>query len=128
MRILITGAGGFLGGAIVSRLLDSGARVRAMGRTDKLSQLINRVGGKADAVEWCTADVAETHGVIAAAEGCDAIIHLAALLTPDCKHEPITGGLINVIGTLNVFEAAKHHGIGKVIYCSSGGVFGHRER
>jgi nucleoside-diphosphate-sugar epimerase len=124
MRILITGAGGFLGGPIVSRLLGSGAQVRAIGRTDKLDQLIGKVGRPTDAIEWRCLDVAVTQDVIAAAEGCDAIIHLAALLTPDCSKDPLTGALINVIGTLNVFEAAKHNGISKVIYCSSGGVFG----
>lgn len=124
MNILITGGGGFLGAAIVSRLLDSGARVRVFSRSDKQDQLVRQIGSKANSIEWRYGDIAATQEVIAAAEGCDGIIHLAAVLTPDCIKDPLSGALINVVGTLNVFEAAKHHGIGKVIYCSSGGVFG----
>jgi len=124
MNILITGGGGFLGAAVVSRLLDSGAQVRVLGRTDKKGKLVHSIGSKANAVEWRCGDIADTPQVIAATDGCDAVIHLAAVLTPDCSKNPLSGASINIMGTLNVFEAAKHHGIGKVIYCSSGGVFG----
>ena len=104
--------------------MDSGARVRIFGRTNKQSHLVRQIGSKANRLEWCCGDIAAAQEVLAAADGCDAIVHLAALLTPDCSKDPLSGALINVVGTLNVFEAAKHHGIGKVIYCSSGGVFG----
>lgn len=124
MNVLITGGGGFLGAAVVSRLLDCGAQVRVFGRTNKKDRLVYTIGSKANAVEWRCGDIADTPQVIAATEGCDAVVHLAAVLTPDCIKNPLSGAMINVMGTLNVFEAAKHHGIGKVIYCSSGGVFG----
>lgn len=124
MRVLLTGGSGFLGGAIISRLLEKDIGVRAIGRTKKASGLVSVIGDKGHSIEWCQGDVAVTENVICAAEGCDAIIHLAGVLTPFCRQDPIAGAMVNVIGTLNVFEAAKQHGIKKVIYSSSGGVFG----
>jgi nucleoside-diphosphate-sugar epimerase len=124
MRVLLTGGGGFLGAAIISRFLDDGVEVRAIGRTDKTNDLIASIGNKARLIEWRLGDVAATEDMASAALGCDTIVHLAGVLTPFCKNDPIAGAMTNVIGTLNVFEAAKQNGIGKVIYCSSGGVFG----
>jgi UDP-glucose 4-epimerase len=61
---------------------------------------------------------------MAASEGCDAIAHLAALLTPACRADPITGTNVNLIGTINVFEAARQRKMRNVVYASSAGVFG----
>jgi nucleoside-diphosphate-sugar epimerase len=52
------------------------------------------------------------------------IIHLAGLQVPACKADPVAGAFVNVIGTLNVFEAAKAAGAERVIYASSAAVFG----
>jgi nucleoside-diphosphate-sugar epimerase len=53
------------------------------------------------------------------------IVHLAAVLMPFCQAQPVTGGLINVIGTLNVFEAARDAGWPvKIVYASSSAVWG----
>ena len=46
------------------------------------------------------------------------------MLTPACRQDPIDGAEINLIGTLNIFEAARIHGIRTVLYMSSAGVFG----
>ena len=52
------------------------------------------------------------------------MIHLAGLQVPTCKADPVTGALVNVAGTLNVFEAAKTIGIKRVVYASSAAVYG----
>ena len=52
------------------------------------------------------------------------MIHLAGLQVPTCRAEPVTGALVNVIGTLNVFEAAKTIRIKRVVYASSAAVYG----
>ena len=66
----------------------------------------------------------DTDTVMSAAEGCDIVAHLAAILTPACRDNPIRGAEINLIGTLNMFLAARRHGMGRVVYMSSAGVFG----
>ncbi len=50
------------------------------------------------------------------------------MLTPACQADPLAGARVNVLGTLAVFEAARRHGIGQVIYTSSGGVYGTDDR
>lgn len=124
MRILITGGAGFLGAWIAKRLLAEGHGVRVLDRSadQRLAKTI--AGPQAAAVEWHTGDVVDGAQVIAAAEGYDGIAHLAALLTPACRAEPVRGASVNLIGTLNVFEAARHHGLRAVAYASSAGVFG----
>ena len=52
------------------------------------------------------------------------VIHLAGLQVPACQADPVGGALVNVLGTLNVFEAARAIGAEKVVYASSAAVFG----
>jgi nucleoside-diphosphate-sugar epimerase len=56
--------------------------------------------------------------------GATHVIHLAALQVPFCKEDPPQGALVNVLGTINVFEAAKRSGLDKVVYASSAAVYG----
>ena len=56
--------------------------------------------------------------------GANRVIHLAGLQVPTCKADPVAGALVNVAGTLNVFEAAKTIGIKRVVYASSAAVYG----
>jgi nucleoside-diphosphate-sugar epimerase len=124
MRVLITGGSGFLGGAIISRLLDAGLDVRVFDVAGKTDSFASHAGERARKLEWRIGDVTDLADVVGAAEGCEAIVHLAGVLTPFCRQDPIAGAKINVLGTLHVFEAARRHAIKKVVYSSSGGVFG----
>jgi nucleoside-diphosphate-sugar epimerase len=55
------------------------------------------------------------------------VIHLAALQVPACKANPPVGGRVNVVGTINVFEAARRLGLPRVVYASSVAVYGPSE-
>lgn len=124
MRVLMTGGNGFIGAWIARRLLAQGHEVRVFDLTEK-RRLINAIAGpSAGKVTWRIGDIVRSADVTEAATGCDAIIHLAGVLTPDCKANPVRGAEINLIGTLNVFEAARRHAITRVVYTSSAGVFG----
>ena len=100
----------------------------AGGRADVagIRRLVAAIAGAeiADRCAWRTGDIAARADVVAAAAGCDAIVHLAGVLTPACAADPVRGAEINLIGTLQVFEAARAHGIARVVYTSSAGVFG----
>ena len=63
-------------------------------------------------VQGFTGDIADTAAVNNAVEksGAKAIIHLAALQVPFCKADPIAGAKVNVVGTINIFEAARKFG------------------
>ena len=123
-RILITGGGGFLGAWILRQLAAKHCQIRVFDLSIKTQVAYDIAGPAVETAKWIKGDITETEAVKAAAEGCDAIIHLAALLTPPCQTNPILGAQVNVIGTLNVFEAAKAHNIPRVVYASSGAVFG----
>ena len=123
-RILITGGGGFLGAWVVRQLLSQQHDIRIFDRADETPILRAIAGPEAARVEWVKGDITDTNAVLAASQNCTAIIHLAALLTPACQNNPILGAQVNLIGTLNVFEAAKAHLIPRIVYASSGAVFG----
>jgi UDP-glucose 4-epimerase len=75
-------------------------------------------------VEWTTGDIASHEAVSHAMRGCTAVIHLAGVLTPSCSANPVRGAQINLLGTLNVFDAAREQGLKQVLFASSAGVFG----
>lgn len=123
-RILITGGGGFLGAWILRALAKDEHEARIFDRATDRRVLHEIVGEQADGVEWVQGDVTDAAALAEAAHGCDSIIHLAALLTPACRADPVLGAKVNLIGTLNVFEAAKANGIPRIAYASSAAVFG----
>ena len=120
MKVLITGAGGCIGAWAAKRLLDAGGEPVAFDLTDnrrRLSLLCDR----ADEVRWETGDIADDKRVMEVASQTkpDAILHLAALQVPFCKADPVAGARVNVVGTVNVFQAARELGIRRVAYASS---------
>lgn len=124
MRILLTGGGGFLGAWVARRLTRGNVAVRVFEMHPDRTLVRAIAGDAADGLDWTVGDIADTAAVASAAAGCDGIVHLAGVLTPACQADPLAGARVNVLGTLNVFEAARRHGIRQVVYTSSGGVYG----
>ena len=120
--ILITGAAGFIGAWIIKRLAVENIDVIATGRRPNERRLRLVMEGDAPGnVSWETLDVSQTDDVIALARRYKprAIIHLAALLTPDCRDNPPEAVRVNMLGDANVFEAARQIEDAQVIYTSS---------
>lgn len=110
MKTLVTGGGGFLGGAIVRRLVERGDEVRSISRGDYPAL-------RALGVEHCRGDVADAHAVIAAAEGCGRVFHVAGKPGIWGPYEEYYRA--NVLGTQNVLEACRKHRIPCLVYTSS---------
>lgn len=122
--ILITGGSGFLGAWIIRRLNARGLAVRVLDIHDRRQTVASIVGDMAHQLDWRVGDIADDEAVHQAMRGCGGVIHLAGVLTPDCAANPVRGARINLIGTLNVFEAALAEGLQQVVYASSAGVYG----
>lgn len=120
--VLVTGAGGCIGSWALTLLSDAGVKVVAFDLTDdKRRPKLLMANSELEQVQWLTGDIGDPAAVHRAVEqsGAKAIIHLAALQVPFCKADPIAGARVNVTGTLNVFEAARKHGIKRLAYASS---------
>ena len=121
-RIVVTGAAGFLGMWVVKRLLEQGWHVTAFDRAPGDRRLRWIAGDAAAAlVAWRTGDIAdpETVAAVIGAAQPDVVLHLAAVLVPVCRDDPVTGARVDVIGHINVFEAAADTGCRHVVYASS---------
>jgi len=120
--VLVTGAGGCIGSWVLTLLSDAGVPVAAMDLTeDKRRPRLLMAESELAQVRWFTGDIADTAAVNNAVEksGAKAIIHLAALQVPFCKADPVAGAKVNVVGTINVFEAARKLGVKRITYASS---------
>jgi dTDP-glucose 4,6-dehydratase len=121
----VTGAGGFIGSHLVEALTRDGWAVRAMvhynsrssaGWLDDVSEL---------AAEVVAGDVRDGAFVREAMRGCDVVMHLAALIgIPYSYVAPGQYVETNIVGTLNVLQAARDHGVRKVIQTSTSEVYG----
>jgi nucleoside-diphosphate-sugar epimerase len=109
-RTLVTGGGGFLGKAIVRRLVENGDRVRTLQRGDypELESL---------GVECVRGDVSDAEAVDRAMEGCDHVFHVAAKVEMWGRAEPFRR--VNVVGTGNVLGAMRRHGVPTLVFTSS---------
>ena len=123
-RFFVTGADGCLGAWTVRLLLDQGADVVVfdIGANDRRHQLVS--GGAPLEFRRVVGDITDRAAVVDAMGGADRIIHLAALQVPFCRADPSGGASVNVVGTVNVFEAALEHRIEPVVYASSIAVYG----
>jgi len=127
-KLLVTGADGFIGSHLTEALVRKGHDVRAFVLYNSfnswgwLDQCARDVKGKFDVF---AGDIRDPNGVKEAMKGCDAVLHLAALIAiPYSYHSPDTYVDTNVKGTLNVLQAARQLGVRRVIHTSTSEVYG----
>ena len=127
-KVLVTGADGFIGSHVLEALARAGHAVRAFVLYNSfnswgwLDQCAEDVRGK---FEVFAGDIRDPHGVKEAMKGCDAVLHLAALIAiPYSYHSPDTYVDTNIKGTLNVLQAARELGVQRVVHTSTSEVYG----
>ncbi len=128
MKILVTGADGFIGSHLTEELVRDGFDIKAFsfynsfntwGWLDVLPKEVMRQ------VEVFTGDIRDPYGVKKAMEGCTAVMHLAALIAiPFSYHSPDAYVDTNVKGTLNVLQAARELEVERVLVTSTSEVYG----
>jgi len=128
VKVLVTGADGFIGSHLVEALIERGHDVRAFVLYNSfnswgwLDHTPSHIRGSLDVF---AGDIRDPHGVRTALRGCDAVVHLAALIAiPYSYHSPDTYVDTNVKGTLNVLQAARDLGIRRVVHTSTSEVYG----
>ena len=128
MKVLVTGADGFIGSHLVEALVARGIDVRAFvfynsfnswGWLDRADPALRKD------LDVFAGDIRDPHGVRSAMQGCDAVLHLAALIAiPFSYHSPDSYVDTNVKGTLNVMQAARELGVSRVVHTSTSEVYG----
>jgi UDP-glucuronate 4-epimerase len=131
-RWLVTGALGCLGAWTVATLVREGAEVVAfdLGSDDWRLRLAASEE-KLEAATFVRGDLTDFSAVeaVLVEHAITHVVHLAALQVPFCKADPVRGAEVNVTGTVNVFEAAKRHGLKTTIaYASSAAVYDEQGR
>ena len=127
-RILVTGAGGFIGSHLTELLCETGLDVRAFvhynssgswGWIDSFPKAVR------DSIDVFAGDIRDPNGVRDAMRGCDAVFHLAALIAiPFSYHSPDTYVDTNIKGTLNILQAARDMGLSRILITSTSEVYG----
>ncbi|MGE0114224.1 MAG: NAD-dependent epimerase/dehydratase family protein [Steroidobacteraceae bacterium] len=118
MRVLVTGATGFTGGALARRLLQEGAQVTTFVRSMQRAEPLRQLG-----VECKAVDITNREEVLREFQPFDRVYHIAALFrTEESDLSAFTR--VNVEATRNLLEAAKQVGVGRFVHCSTVGVQG----
>ena len=128
MTYLVTGGAGFIGSNIVKELLNQSQSVRVLGNfaTGKRENILPLL--KNPNLTLIEGDLRSFHIVRAAVKGVDYILHQGALPSvPRSINDPITTNDVNVLGTLNILEAAKEFGVKRVVCASSSSIYGNSE-
>ncbi|MGB6476324.1 MAG: SDR family NAD(P)-dependent oxidoreductase [Candidatus Sulfotelmatobacter sp.] len=127
-RVLVTGAGGFIGSHLVEALVGAGAQVKALvrytsrGSWGHLEQVSPKVR---DSVEVVLGDIRDAQFIRNQVRGCDVVFHLAALIGIPYSYEASESYVdTNVRGTLNVLQAAREAAGTRVVITSTSEVYG----
>src|ERR1039457_2918360 len=127
-KILVTGADGFIGSHLTEELVKQGHNVRAFVMYNSFNSwgwLDHTAPEIRQSLDVFPGDIRDPHGVIKAMTGCDVVMHLAALIAiPFSYHSPDTYVDTNIKGTLNIVQAARKLGVGKVLHTSTSEVYG----
>jgi len=123
VKVLVTGAAGFIGSHLVRALLQQGRSVRAL---DNLSTgQFWRIQDLLKEIEWMEADVCDPAAVAQAVQGVDAVLHQAAI--PSVSRslvDPVASNEANVSGTITLLQACREAGIRRLVYAASSSAYG----
>ncbi len=124
-KALVTGADGFIGSHLVEELLDRGIEVRALCQYNSFNNWGWLEGVRREGLEIVCGDVRDAAYCRHIARGVDTIFHLAALIAIPYSYEA-PGSYVdtNINGTLNICQAARDNGVGRVIVTSTSEVYG----
>ncbi len=127
-KILVTGAGGFIGSHLTEHLVELGAKVRVLlkynsrddrGQIDYIQESVQ------DAIEVVLGDLRDATSVFNAVKGCDIVFHLGSLIAiPYSYTNPADYVQTNVFGTTNIMNACLEHNVEKVVHTSTSEVYG----
>jgi len=127
-KILITGADGFIGSHLTEEVVRQGYDVRAFVQYNSFNSwgwLDKANSGIKDSLEVFSGDIRDPNGVRTAMAGCDAVLHLAALIAiPYSYHSPDSYIDTNIKGTLNVLQAGRDLGVELIVSTSTSEVYG----
>ncbi len=127
-KVLVTGAGGFIGSHLCEALIERGADVTAMIRYTSRGDwgnLEHLADDKKNALKVIAGDVEDSHFVNRNVAGMDTVFHLAALIgIPYSYVAPASYVRTNIEGTVNILEAARVHGIRRVVQTSTSETYG----
>lgn len=120
MQIAVTGGTGFLGRYIIARLIEGGHALRCWHRP---SSDRSGIDAPPEKLEWLTGDLGDADASRELVEGCDAVVH-AALYRPGPGFRGAEGDLAeftrkNVLGTIELIEAARQAGVGRFVFIST---------
>lgn len=121
-KVFVTGADGMLGSSICRELMEQGYLVKAMCMPGRDTKTISQLP-----IEHVKGDVLDKSFLLKEMEGCDYVIHVAALLTVWPRRSEILNK-VNITGTLNVVEAAKSLKMQRMIHIGTASSFGHGEK
>jgi NAD dependent epimerase/dehydratase len=127
-KILVTGADGFIGSHLTEELVRRNCTVRAFVYYNSFNSwgwLDHADPNVLNSLDIFAGDIRDPHGVHQAMEGCDVVLHLAALIAiPYSYHSPDTYVDTNIKGTLNVVQAARKLEVEKIVHTSTSEVYG----
>ena len=127
-RVLVTGAGGFIGSHLVEALLNQRAQVRAFVRYNSRGDpgLLRLLSPDLQArIEVVAGDLRDREAVQGALDGCELVFHLGALISiPYSYLHPVEVAETNFLGTLNVLLASRAVGLQRLVHASSSEVYG----
>jgi len=125
-KILVTGAGGFIGSHLVEKCIEEGFEVKAFVRYNSKNNWGWLEKSKVkNEIEVVTGDIRDYDSVYNAAEGCEAVFHLAALIgIPYSYTSPLAYIKTNIEGTYNILQAAKERNLENIIITSTSETYG----
>lgn len=125
-KVLVTGAGGFIGSHLTEKLVTLGAETRAMVHYNALSGYgwLDSSSFKNE-IQIIAGDISDRDSVSEAVKGCDIVFHLAALIAiPYSYQAPYSYVRTNIEGTLNILQACRANNVGRVLHTSTSEVYG----
>ena len=128
MKIVIYGGSGFIGAWITKLLLNNKFQITVFDKKINKNLLNYIIGQNIKKINFVEGDILQYETVLKTAKDNYILINLVGLMTPDCSNNPRLGNQVNIEGSINVFEAALEAKSKLVVYISSGGVYGQRDK